>query len=98
MDAWLAHIGSIERIRPATRAVVGLKTEVIRGPSFQDHLNAALAGPGSSNGGPAALASWGELYCREAGLLLTMPVAAPVLDEEDLHQVDLKRIDPTHAA
>jgi len=98
MDAWLTHLGAIERTRPATRLVVGRRAEAVQGPSFETHLQDAMSEPGTPSVGQAATASWGELYCREAGLLLTMPTSVPVIDEEEGQQSYLKRVDPSQAA
>jgi len=98
MDAWLAHLGAIERTRPTTRIVVGRKAEPVHGPSFETHLDEALSHGETRKVAHATSSDWGELYCREAGLLLGAPTLVPMLDEEDGQQPYLRRVDPTQAA
>jgi hypothetical protein len=98
MDAWLAHLGAITRTRPTTRVVVGNRAEPIHGPSFATHLDEALSQSDIRKMAPAPTAAWGELYCREAGLLLGAPTSVPVLDEDDGQQANQRRVDPTQAA
>jgi hypothetical protein len=92
MDAWLAHLNAIQSVRPATRTVVGRSVEAPKVP-FQSHLNEAMSARSSA---VPTHAAWGELYLREAGLMMSAP-AVPVLDDEDAPLAP-KTIDPTHRA
>ena len=98
MDAWLAHLGAITRTRPTTRVVVGHRPEPIQGPSFATHLDEALSQSDARKLTQAPSSAWGELYCREAGLLLGAPTLVPMPDEDDGQQTNLRRVDPTQAA
>jgi|GEM_PF-3897068 len=92
MDAWLAHLEAIRPTRSTTRTVVGRK-QAVPSVSFDTHLAEAMATPSQPG---VAHASWGEVYMREAGLLLTAPVVAPANDEDA--PLEPLRVDPTHAA
>lgn len=92
MDAWLTHLEALRPTRPTTRAVVGSTPETPQVP-FEDHLADALRSPRSPR---AATPAWGDVYIREAGLLMGAPLLGLTDDEEA--QLGPLRVEPTHAA